>query len=357
MAQTLDLAVLDSGDTARAIVMARSGCDVALARLDCGATLEGLVESRRVIDDALLGRARRPTRHQLTEFGNSLFNFIISGDVARLYGRLPHSFVRVHVLSDRADLRSLPWEYLQDPERPPGPSVGRSVVRVVPTVGVPAPTPVRLSGSRGVKVLFASADPYDQELVSWVDVKASVERTFAVRIPGRFTLTAIEATTRTSLVDEVQKSNCDIFHFSGHGKVIDGVGNLVLMGRGNRSSYLRADDLASMLQGRGISLVVLSACDTATGDFDNNFAVTAEALVRAGIPAVVANQLPVPDSSVALFVGRMYDELLRSGDIDRAVDEGRIKLATELEAGSEAVLEWGIPTLYRHIAGEKVFDL
>ena len=75
-----------------------------------------------------------------------------------------------------------------------------------------------------------------------------------------------------------------------------------------------------------------------------------------GIPAVVANQLPVPDATVATFVGALYEELLRSGDIDLAVTEGRIRLAVDLGSSPKAVLEWGIPTLYRHINGAQVLE-
>jgi hypothetical protein len=62
----------------------------------------------------------------------------------------------------------------------------------------------------------------------------------------------------------------------------------------------------------------------------------------------------VHDSTVAKFVGSLYQELLRSGDIDAAVSEGRVALAVELE-GDHAVVEWGIPTLHRHVNARQVF--
>jgi hypothetical protein len=109
--------------------------------------------------------------------------------------------------------------------------------------------------------------------------------------------------------------------------------------------------LCNLLEGRGIRLVVLSACETAAGDFASDFSVMADGLVRCGIPAVVANQFPVDDGTVAKFVGALYQELLQSGDIDLAVSEGRVTLALELES----VIDWGIPTLYRHVNSSQVF--
>jgi CHAT domain len=355
VSDVLDLAILDSGNPARATVMARSGPDLALAQIQCEPALSKLSAFRQTIDRALLGLEKRPERKALTQFGEQLFSFAVSGDVARLYGRLPNSHVRLHLVSNSPDLQSLPWEYLQDPNQVPGPNVMRSVVRVVPAVGLDPPTPLKLS-SRKVKILFASADPSDQDLVSWPEVKASVERVFAARLPDSFELEAIEATGRGTLLDAIQRSEFDIFHFSGHGTVRSGAGQIVLTDRRGRSVFLGGDELGTALRGRNIKLAVLSACDTASGDFSNNFALTAEALVRAGIPAVVANQLPIPDASVAVFTGAMYDKLLRSGDIDQSVGEGRVRLAIELAAGQDAVLEWGIPTLYRHLAGAEIFE-
>ena len=98
-----------------------------------------------------------------------------------------------------------------------------------------------------------------------------------------------------------------------------------------------------MLTGRGIRLVVLSACETSKGDTSQPFAAIAESLVRAGMPAVVANQLPLKNETVATFVGPFYSKLVLSGDIDQAMCEGRISLATELDNGNDATLEWGIP--------------
>jgi CHAT domain-containing protein len=155
----------------------------------------------------------------------------------------------------------------------------------------------------------------DQEPVSWPELKATIERAFAARIPDRFELEAIEGTSRRSLVEAIQRRPCDVLHFSGHGRVVGGTGQLILTDRRTqRSSPITADELAIALRGKGIRLVVLSACETAAGDFADDFSVVAPTLVKAGISAVVANQLPVPDSTVATFVGALYASLLESGE-------------------------------------------
>ena len=157
------------------------------------------------------------------------------------------------------------------------------------------------------------------------------------------------------LADSIQNKRYDVVHFCCHGEVKNGEGRLLLLDLQTRqSSPLPSEQLCQLLQGRGVSLVVLSACETAAGDFASEFSVIAEALVRCGIPAVVANQFPLHNTTVAKFVGPLYEELLRSGDIDLAVSEGRVALAVELQP-DDVVLEWGIPTLYRHVGASQVF--
>lgn len=356
MADTLDLAILDANKE-EAIAYGRCNSDIAVANLPLDKQFSDLHKFRLRIDRALRGIENRPPVNELTNYGHDLFNFCIRGELANLYNRLPATHVRIHILSNHPDVQAIPWEYLQEPHQNPGPPSERSIVRIVQMLGRPAPTPLQLG--KQIRVLFASAEPTDQEPVSWPDVQDEIEATFRARLDriGRFEFTAVNGATRTDLLDALTQQPCDIFHYSGHGEVDKGVGYLILTDRTTRRSVrLRADELGLILAGRDIRLVVLSACDTATGNFSNDFSVTAEAIVRAGVPAVVANQLPVPDKTVATFVAAMYRELLNNGgDIDKAVGAGRLRLAIDLGSSPEAVLEWGIPAIYRHIAAAQIF--
>lgn len=361
MADTLDIAILNAGGK-KATVFARYGSDIALEILPMGAPLKALAAFRDRINSSLLQSQTRPTRKELTKFGNSLFNYIIRGNIQRLYNRLSVTArISIHILTNDPDLQSLPWEYLQDPNQAPGPWPNRSIVRIIPIIGRTSPLPLALApGGAKIKILFVHAVPQDQDLVSWPDVKASIERAFAARIPAdRYELKVIEGTTE-ELFKAFDNQQFEIFQFSGHGDVDPQtkVGRILLVNSKlkGQSFPIDAGGLALLLAERGVRLAVLSACQTAAGNSADPFGVVAEALLRAGIPAVVANQLPVPDSSVATFVGPLYAQLLNTGDIDLAVNDGRVKLAIELATAQDATLEWGIPTLYRYIDGSQVFQ-
>lgn len=362
----LDLAILNADpkkpDAKKpAIVYARCESDVAVSSLPFGPELKELIAFKDKINEVLLKNLQRPRESDLTAFGHKLFNYIIRDDVKRLYGRLPlDKRVRIHIMTNRPDLQSLPWEFLQDPTGAPGPWRDRSVVRIVPTIGRPRPEPIKVTpGGDKLKILFVYADPQNQTFVGWPGVKASIERVFSARLPPDFYELKVIRGTPAELVAAFQDNNdrYEIFQFSGHGDVFGGEGRLLLLNdTNNQSSPLTASKLATLLNGRGIKLAVLSACLTSAGDAADPFNVVSEALVSSGIPAVVANQLPVPESSVAAFVGTMYNQLLLTGDIDLAVSTARVRLAIELAVQQFATLEWGIPTLYRHIAGSKIFE-
>jgi hypothetical protein len=359
---TLDLVILDSGAPKRAVVFARSGPNVAVARLSYKKEIRDLQKVRQWIEDSMFGRVlQKPRACELADFGNCLFRLIIRDKVKTLYDQLPPSHVRILILSDSPDLQSLPWEFIQEPGKASGPRRNRSVVRVVSTIGIPEPEPFTFD--KKIRVLFAYANPQDQqESVDWDDVLQSIEDSFAGWVdPSRFEIVPVREVTNVGLLQRLQQSHYDVFHFSGHGMVYQGTGRLILNDGRDQSAYITAERLAGILRDRQIKLVVLSACQTASGDFSSEFSVIAQTLVAEGIPAVVANQMPVYNQTVAPFVGTMYDQLLRHGDIDQAVSEGRMALATVLNAtdlapADEAKPDWGFPTLYRHIAGAKMVE-
>ncbi|MEP7147957.1 MAG: CHAT domain-containing protein [Acidobacteriota bacterium] len=354
------MAILGTEPKQTAVVLARCGTDMAIENLPIGQELRDLLSFRDHVDQSLHSLKDRPLEVDLAKFGNDLFKYVIRGDVERIYYGLPtDALVRLNILSNSQELQSIPWEYMQDPKQPAGPWVVRSVVRIIPTVGSNPPNPLPLATlNRKLKILFAFADPVDQDPVSWSDVKDAVERALQAGIPANnYELKVIDANPK-ALAEALQETQYDIFHFSGHGVVDEnGVGQVLLMDRtGNRSIPYSAAKLSMILRSRGIRLVILSACYTSSGNYTDKFDVTAIALIGAGIPAVVANQFPVPDSTVATFVKPLYDSLFKNGDIDLAVNEARYLLANDpaLTQGAFATLEWGIPTLYRHVAGSLI---
>lgn len=272
MAGVLELAVLDADAPSQAVAVGRCGDDVAVIRMPCGAELKTLESFRARIHNSLLGvgTEARPDENELKDFGDRLHKFLMKDDLGSLFKNLSaDGRVRINFISNHASLRSVPWEYMLDLSKADKPMRERTIARIVPTIGVPAPVPLPLQ--QKVRILFACAEPQDQEPVSWPEMQESITRPLKRRLSDRFELTVVEAADQASLASAVAKADYDIFHFSGHGEVVNGVGHLVLINRNNnKSSRISASTLAGLLGGKRFRLAVLSACETAAGGISCN---------------------------------------------------------------------------------------
>ncbi|HET6372823.1 MAG TPA: CHAT domain-containing protein [Candidatus Polarisedimenticolia bacterium] len=358
MNDALELLILDSGEPTRAVVYARFGGDTAIEFLSCQLIRE-FKRFRDRLNDAAGGQGARPTAVELRDFGRRLFEFVVHSKLLAVYTRLPAEYVRIQVLSNQPDLQALPWEYLQEPDAPAGPNNARGVVRIVPTIGMPTPRPRHLKAR--VRLLFAYADPIDQGPVAWEDIQATITRDFSSRLGKALEIDVIEGTSTEALTKALSAKPYDILHFNGHGAVVRDAenreaGHLILVDpRTGKRDPLSAERLALLVTGSNLQLVILSACSSSSGDFSREYAVVAQALVDRGVPAVVANQFPVTNSVAATFASGLYTKLLQTGDIDEAVANGRLMLAMQPPMGQGAQLEWGIPTLYRHVGAAQIF--
>ena len=76
------------------------------------------------------------------------------------------------------------------------------------------------------------------------------------------------------------------------------------------------------------SLVTLAACHSAARSASDAFIGLGPKLVQAGIPAVIAMQDFVTVATARQFSATLYEQLLKHGVIDRAVNEARATLLT-----------------------------
>lgn len=354
---SFELLLLDGRSEDSVIAVGRRGVDTAIEYIALDAALVPLLDFGRLLGASVSGNAQRPSQEALDEYGTKLFNFAFQGSLGRLYARLPPGRISIQIFSDHPKINEVSWEYLVPPDRTPIPHRDRSVIRVHPTCGVDLPAKRPFSE---VRVLLVCADPLDQQGIGATEFLAQLNNIFSLQLPAQVKLKVVEGATRQQLINIINQERFDVFHFYGHGEVDeDGVGNLVLQDMKTRQSdRISAPDLARALSGKRIQLAILSACLTATGNYANQLNVTATALIASGIPAVIANQYPIPYKTISPFVGAVYHSLANDGDIDAAVADGRATLAVGLAGTTKyAALEWGIPVLYRLSDAQQLFSL
>jgi WD40 repeat protein len=200
--------------------------------------------------------------------------------------------------------------------------------------------------------LPSDRDPLDvEEEQQWLEAAlVDLERT------GRVRLTWIEGQTWRDLQRAMRQGRWHVFHFIGHGGFDQTAdeGIIALADDQGGTRPLHAGDLSLLLRDHAsLRLVLLNACDTGrTGALDP-FSSTAGALVRRGIPAVVAMQYEISDRAAIEFTRTFYGALADGFPIDVGVMEARraVKLA------HRSSLEWGIPVLYLRSTHAHIFDL
>ena len=312
---------------------------------------------------------------ELIAFGESLSNMLLPltfraptrTSVRRFYHLSqvklkPEHGLRIQIRAEDTELGKIPWEYVYvpDPDTPPS-RRGRegflaldrkiSIVRFE-NHGNSTDNVIREKDDLRVTVMLSDghyADwpklNLDQEEVHLLQALEGVDGVELNMLrPG--TLEQFE-----SLVTSTDST--EIFHFSGHGKFeeemgdepgsIDGSGYLILAGENGKPFPLEAQKLAADLKSRGVRLAVLGACEAAEHDLDSPWSGVASSLVSQGIPAVVGMRYTVRDESAIAFSRRFYQAMAAGKSVDSAVSEGRLGI---YQRSGSSDRDWGVPVAY-----------
>ena len=121
---------------------------------------------------------------------------------------------------------------------------------------------------------------------------------------GQVRLTWIAGQTWRDLQRAMRQGRWHVFHFVGHGgfdRAAD-EGIIALADEQGGTRPLHAGDFSLLLRDHAsLRLVLLNACDTGRAGALDPFSSTAGALVRRGIPAVVAMQYEISDRAAIEF--------------------------------------------------------
>lgn len=243
-------------------------------------------------------------------------------------------------------LAALPWELLYHRDR-----------RRFLALGAKTPVVRRIFMPRGVRpplapplrLLTAWSEPKGEPLLDIGGESMTIERALA-EVPGLAPSHLADPgldQLRAALRDDGEGA-FQILHWIGHGKIDrqSGEGMLLFTGEGRATRHVSGRILADYLQDcDDLRLVVLSACDggrmpSAPGA--DPFAGVASALALAGVPAVIAMQTPVRDSSATAFVRALYTRLSKGLPLEAAIGEARLAVRTAKPGSAE----FAVPVLF-----------
>lgn len=297
------------------------------------------------------------------DVGGRLFRALFSGEVglclerslAAVEGRSGLR-LRLHLPAGRdgfASLVSLPWEVLYWAERGQFPGLLRSIslVRLHEIARCPHDAPVELP-LRVLAVASGAGNPplnVEEEYRSLEAACAGIAHVEITRLPKA---------TPHALRQALHERDFHVLHFMGHGAYnrTTGAGVLVFEKEDGSPNLLPASSFADLVHDfPSLRLVLLTACDSArmpSEDGLDAFASVASALLRAGLPAVVAMQYRISGEAADLFSEAFYRRLVAGDPVDAATAEGRMAIHLE-DAGS---VEWATPVLFLRTPDGRLFE-
>ena len=335
--------------------------------LDCEITLtaedQGLlaVAGRQFIGrPALDGELRRRLRGDWLDpraYGSRLFKALFRDGDELLTGyqealalarheRRPMR-LRLHFApAARRGLEELCWELLWDPREDIALSRSRSTT-LSRYLSVPlAPGTAVVQRPR---ILVVVAAPHDLEEYGLAPLdgealRRAAETTFRALGPRISHEVLAGPATLVRIRDRLVAGEFHVLHVLAHGMAAgSGIAHLVLESSEGRAEPVEEPVFAEIFEGdRDLRLVTLMACHGGPRAGAGPFAGLAPALVRRGVPAVVATGGALPVDVAARFTDDLYSHLALWGRIDTAVNEARQRL--HLQAPERH--DWSLPMLF-----------
>ena len=162
-------------------------------------------------------------------------------------------------------------------------------------------------------------------------IMQAVDRLYAQR---KLEVDFTDDATFETIQSYLNEKDYHIVHFTGHGIEKDGRGFLALENDDLSLSLADNQAVADLFADRGVRLVVLSACQS-----DD----LARRLAARGVPAALAMQYSILDSSATRFAFSFYQALAAGRAVDRSLTEARLAMRNA-EGGNN--VDFATPVLY-----------
>lgn len=252
-------------------------------------------------------------------------------------------------------LAALPWELLYDHR------FGEflALAQETPLVRyIEAPQPLQPLGvTPPLRILGMAVDPTGA--IDLAQERVNVERALAPMVSaGLVELSWLAEGTWRALQRALRPGTgpWHIFHFLGHGGLhpSSGEGFLLLADEQGDASPLGAGDLGRLLAGHPtLRLALLNACHGAAAGPGGIYSSVAGALVRRGVPAVVAMQFAITQDAGLELSRTLYEALATGMPLEAAITEARV--AASLARPDR--IDWAAPVACLRATGGMLFQI
>lgn len=303
---------------------------------------------RQELDDTAygqkLGKALFTEQRLITAFTTAKF-------VAKEQGA--YLRVRLAISQDLLQLHALQWEKLIFPEERL-PIFQDETVLFSRYLISTDPRPIPRPKPRDVKALIVIARPANPQLCGVPDIPiadALLQASTAFKDIHATQLLDNQATL-DALRDKI-RNGYDLIYLVAHGKLVDNKPQIGLVKENQAIDWIDGQELADRIGQLEClpKLIVLASCVSAGAgnNLDSNvLAAIGPLLVRKGVPAVIAMQGKIGQTTTLQFMKVLFEQLSCTGLIDQAVAIARSKIRERLD--------WWAPVLFMRLESGLLFD-
>lgn len=294
--------------------------------------------------------ARKTNAKLLKSFGGKLYRTLFPNDInahwhaTKASAEANGSGVRLRMIFEPSDLSALPWEFLYDE------STNTFLANDTQTVlsrylDVPQNKRPLGGNSHPLKILLVISSPTDLPKLDVDGEEALIRDALATQLAtGQIELDVVREATIRNLTQQLRTKSYNVFHFIGHGDFDNDRGLMALVEPDGKKRMLDEEAFANLFLGsRSIGLAVLNSCRGATTSSYRAMAGVAPRLVQRGLPAVVAMQYSILDSTAKQFADEFYRTLALGWPVDAAMQSTRN--AISIEIGTDKP-DFATPVLY-----------
>ncbi|MGB3756914.1 MAG: CHAT domain-containing protein [Rivularia sp. (in: cyanobacteria)] len=307
--------------------------------------------NQRIIKPILnLIELREANKDLHKDLGNELYKALFPDQVnARFHATMAgaqagKSSVRLRLIFESPELASLPWEFLYDEHN--NIFLANNTDTVLSRyIDVPLQKREIKAASLPLKILLVISSPTDLATLDTNGEEKLIRQALGKHIEaGDIELDVLKEATRRNIQQKLREKPYNVFHFIGHGVFENNTGNIILVDEDGKSKYMDDENFANFFLGNNhLGLVILNSCEGATVSSNQVFAGAAPNLVRRGIPAVVAMQYKIADSTAKLFADEFYRTLALGYPVDAAIQTTRNAISMEVGLDRR---DFATPVLY-----------
>ncbi|NQE37809.1 CHAT domain-containing protein [Microcoleus asticus] len=233
------------------------------------------------------------------------------------------------------EIAALPWEFMCVPARAHLGTIWLGTVTDLVfsrrrSQWIPA-TPIQLQKDEKLRMALAISAPQDLSPVAYEPVQEALEK-LAIELADRVELLPILKSANPETVDAVLAKKPHIFHFIGHGRLVNEnnreIGQIAFVDpEFEEAMWVDADYFSELFNQHRPGVVMLQACEGGMLSASQAFVGVASRVVQQNIPVVVAMQYEVTNSTACRFSRRFYQQLVQGDPVDIAAQYGRRAIA------------------------------